>query len=140
MTSASLADHQLPMKWSILKPIADASFTATWFITPQPDMKIQSGFRRRTCSHVDFCSWPGWSTASSVSSNWYFFASSSSVGFASLPYGLLWKMWAIFLPFSFSIPPSCAPMYLTTAEAWLQYVVGNVKRSEEQTSELQSLA
>jgi hypothetical protein len=38
ITSASLADHQLPMKWSIGKLIAAASFTATWFITPQPDM------------------------------------------------------------------------------------------------------
>ena len=58
-TSESLADHQLPMKWSILKPMAAASFTATWFITPQPDMKIQSGLSRRTWSHVAFCSWPG---------------------------------------------------------------------------------
>ena len=84
-TSESFADHQLPMKWSILKPMAAASLTATWFITPQPDMKIQSGFSRRTCSQVAFCSWPGWSTASSVSSKPYFFARSSSVGLASLP-------------------------------------------------------
>ena len=39
--------------------MAAASFTATWFITPQPHMKIQSGLRRRICSQVAFCSWPG---------------------------------------------------------------------------------
>jgi len=29
--------------------------------------EIQLGLRRRTWSHVDFCSWPGLSTASNVS-------------------------------------------------------------------------
>jgi hypothetical protein len=84
-TSESLADHQLPMMRSILMPAAAASFTATWFITPQPERKIQSGFSRRTWSHVAFCSWPGWSTASRVSSKLYFLASSSRVGLASFP-------------------------------------------------------
>src|SRR2546426_4439252 len=53
------------------KPLDAASFTATWFITPQPEMKIQLGLIRRTCSQVAPCSWPGWSTASSVSSKPY---------------------------------------------------------------------
>jgi hypothetical protein len=37
-------------------PWPAASLTATWFMTPQPEMKIQSGLMRRTWSHVDFCS------------------------------------------------------------------------------------
>src|ERR671925_2371350 len=90
-------------------------------------MKIQSGLIRRTCSHVDFCSWPGVSTGSSESSKPYLRASSSRVGLASLPYGLLWKTWTIFLPFSLSSPPSWAPTYLMKAEAWLQYVIGKLK-------------
>src|SRR5439155_6463077 len=40
----------------------------------------------------------GLSTASSVSSKPRRRLSSSSVGLASLPYGLLWKMWTIFFP------------------------------------------
>jgi hypothetical protein len=37
-TSASLPVHQFPTTWSIFMPWAAASFTATWFITPQPEM------------------------------------------------------------------------------------------------------
>ena len=42
-TSASVPDHHTPTMRSILKPMAAASLTATWFITPQPQKKIQSG-------------------------------------------------------------------------------------------------
>ena len=74
------------MKWSILKPMAAASFTATWFITPQPDMKIQSGLSRRTWSHVAFCSWPGMVHREQRQLEAVLAcASSSSVGLASLP-------------------------------------------------------
>ena len=68
--------------------MAAASLIAVEFITPQPQMNVQSGLNwRASCSQVDFCSSPG--AATGYISSWKpcRLASSWNTGIGSLPYG-----------------------------------------------------